>query len=68
MKTLVVNIENESTLNILSALVKELGLNSHILSEKKKEDIALMRAIDEGMKSQKLPVSSSYRILDNLLK
>lgn len=67
MKTLVVRIENDSTLKLLSTLVKELGLNSTVLTDKRKEDIALIRAIDEGMKSEILPVSSAYKILDNIL-
>lgn len=68
MKTLIVNIENDSTLKLLAALAKELGLNPTVLTDKKKEDIALIRAIDEGMKGAKLPVKSAYQILDKLLK
>ena len=68
MKTLVVNIEDDSTLKLLSELIKKIGLKSNVLSDKKKEDIALIRAIDEGMRGAKLPVKTSYRILDNLLK
>ena len=68
MKTLVIKIDNDSTLNLLSTLAKKLGLTSTVLTDKKKEDIALMRAIDEGMKGEKLPVQSAYRILDNLSK
>jgi len=68
MKTFVVRIENDSTLKLLSTLAKELGLNHTVLTDKKKEDIALIRAIDEGMRGEKLPVSSAYKILDNLMK
>jgi len=68
MKTLVVKIENDSTLKLLSMLAKQLGLEPTVLTDKKKEDIALMRAIDEGMKSEKLPVSSAYKILNDLLR
>ena len=68
MKTLVVRIENDSMLKMLSNLVKELGLEPTVLTDKKKEDIALIRAIDEGMKTEKLPVSSAHKILDTLLR
>lgn len=68
MKTLIINIEDDATLKLLSGLVKKIGLKSNILSDKKKEDVALIRAIDEGMKGEKLPLKTSYKILDNLLK
>jgi hypothetical protein len=68
MKTIVIQADSDSTLQLLNNLARKLGLKSYTLTEKKKEDIALIRAIDEGMKSQKLPLRSSYKILDNLLR
>lgn len=67
MKTLIINIDNNSTLKLLSDLTKKLGLNPKVLSDKKKDDIALIRAIDEAMVGEKLPVRTSYTILDKLL-
>lgn len=68
MKTIVINTEDDSMAKLLSALAKNLGLTTHILTDKKKEDLGLMRAIDEGMKGEKLPVKSSYAIIDKLLR
>ncbi len=68
MKTMVINVDDDATLKLLSGLVKKIGLKSNILSDKKKEELALIRAIDEGMKGEKLSVKTSYKILDNLLK
>jgi hypothetical protein len=68
MKTIVINTENESIAKLLSDLAKKLGLSSKILTDKKKEDLALMRAIDEGMKGEKLPVNTSYAIIDKLTR
>lgn len=68
MKTIVINTENDSIAKLLSDLAKNLGLTTQVLTDKKKEDLALMRAIDEGMKSEKLPVKSSYAIIDKLLR
>jgi hypothetical protein len=66
MKTLVVKVKDDSTMKLLTALSKQLGLEPKVLSDKKREDIALIHAIDEAMKGKKLPVSSAYRILDTL--
>jgi hypothetical protein len=68
MKTIVINTENDSIAKLISDLAKNLGLTSQVLTDKKKEDLALMRAIDEGMKGEKLPVKTSYAIIDKLLR
>ncbi len=67
MKTVVINAEDDKVAKLLTSLAKSMGLKSFILNDQKKEDIALIHAIDEGMKSEKLPLKSSYEILDNLL-
>jgi hypothetical protein len=67
MKTIVINTENDSMVKLLSELAKNLGLTAQVLTDKKKEDLALMRAIDEGMKTEKLPVKTSYAIIDKLM-
>ena len=68
MKTIVINAEDDKVAKLLTGLAKKMGLQSYVLSSQKKEEIALIRAIDEGMKSEKLPVKSSYDIIDNLLR
>ena len=67
MKTIVINAENDAVAKLLTSLAKKMGLKSQVLSDKKKEDLALIRAIDEGMKSAKLPLKTSYDILNKLL-
>lgn len=67
MKTVVINAEDDKMAKLLTSLASKMGLKSFVLSDQKKEDIALIHAIDEGMKSEKLPVASSYDIIDNLL-
>jgi len=68
MKTIVINADNDTVAKLLTGLAKKMGLKSQILSEQKKEDLALIRAINEGMKSEKLPLKTSYDILDKLLR
>ena len=67
MKTVVINAEDDNVTKLLTGLAKRMGLKSFVLSDQKKEDIALIHAIDKGMKSEKLPLQSSYDILDKLL-
>lgn len=66
MKTIVIKADNDSTLKLLFDLARKLGLKSQVLNDKKKADIALIRAIEEGMMGEKLAVSTSYKILDKL--
>ncbi len=67
MKTVVISAEDGKVAQLLTTLAKKMGLKSYVLDDQKKDEIALIRAIDEGMKSEKLPVKSAYDILDNLL-
>ena len=67
MKTVVINAEDDNMAKLLTRLAKRMGLKSFVLSDQKKEDISLIHAIDEGMKSEKLQLKSSYDIIDKLL-
>jgi hypothetical protein len=68
MKTVVISAEDDKVAKLLTSLAKKMGLKSFVLSDQKKEDIAFIHAINEGMKTEKLPLQSSYDILDNLLR
>lgn len=68
MKTVVINTDNDSVAKLLTSLAKKMGLKSQVLSSQKKEDLALIRAIDEGLKSERLPLKSSYTIIDKMLR
>ncbi len=63
MKTVVVNAEDIKVAQLQTNLAKEMGLKSYVLDDQKKEDVALMLAIDEGMTSEKLLLESSYEII-----
>lgn len=67
MKTVVISAGDDNVAKLLTNLAQQMGLKSFVLNDKKKEDIALIHAIDEGMKSDRLPVQSSYDIIDKLL-
>ena len=68
MKTIVINADNDSEAKLFTGLAKKMGLKSKVLTDQKKEELGMMRAIDEGMKSEKLPLKTSYEILDKLLR
>ena len=63
MKTIVINAEDDSVAKLLTGLAKKMGLKSYVLSDQKKEEIALIRAIDESMGGEKLRLKSAYDIL-----
>ncbi|GEM_PF-3948480 len=67
MKTIVIKADNDSVAKLITDLAKRMGLKSSVLNDKKKEDIGLIRAIDEGLKSGRVSVKTSYDIIDKLV-
>lgn len=63
MKTVVISADDDKVAKLLTSLAKKMGLTSYVLNDQKKEDIGLIHAIDEGMKSEKLPIQTAYGIL-----
>jgi aspartokinase len=51
MKTIIVNVP-DSDESLFNSLVKKLGFKSRIVSEEEKEEIALAKWIEDGMKSE----------------
>ena len=67
MKTIVVTPNEDKKLNLAIDSANKKAITSCKLDNRRKEDTPLILAIEEGMKSEKLPLGSSYKILDNLL-
>jgi hypothetical protein len=63
MKTLLINIDDDSSLKLFVELAKKLHYNTHILSEQQKEDAALLSIMMERSKDEPLPLKSAYTIL-----
>jgi hypothetical protein len=63
MKTLVINVDDESSAKLFLGLAKKLHFNAHVLSKEEKEDMALLIMMKERSKEQPLPVKSAYTIL-----
>ena len=63
MKTLVINIDDESSVKLFLQLAKKFRFNARVLSEEQKEDMALLTMMKERSKEEPLPVKSAYSIL-----
>jgi len=63
MKTLVINIDDDSSVKLFLGLAKKLRFNARVLSDEQKEDIALLNMMNKRGKEEPLPVKSTYAIL-----
>jgi hypothetical protein len=63
MKTIVINIDDDSSVKLFLGLAKKLRFNARILSEEQKEDMALLTMMKGRSKEEALPVKSAYTIL-----
>ena len=67
MKTLIVNIPEKEETFFLS-LLKKFQYKSRALSQDDKEDSALLSLMYKREDDENIPVSSSYKILDKIIK
>ena len=56
MKTILVNVPDKDS-TLISALLKKLGLTSRFISEREREEYAMSKWIEEGMKSDEVDES-----------
>lgn len=63
MKTLVINIDDDSSVKLFLELAKKFRFNAHVLNEEQREDMALLTAMKARSKEEPLPVKSAYSIL-----
>jgi hypothetical protein len=62
MKTIIVNVPDKDE-SMFEALVKKMGFKWHTLSESEKEEMALAKWIDEGMKSEDITEETVFATL-----
>jgi hypothetical protein len=53
VKTIIVNVPDKDK-NLLTSLLKKLGLKSRLIRDNEKEEVALAKWIDEGMKTEEV--------------
>jgi hypothetical protein len=63
MKTLIINVDNDSSAKLIIDLAKKLHLKARILSKKQKEDAGLLAMMEERKKDQTVPVTKTLDIL-----
>ncbi len=63
MKTLVINVDNDSSARLLIELAKKLHFKARILSEKQKEDAGLLAMMKERKKEKTFPVTKTLDVL-----
>lgn len=67
MDSIVIHPNNKKDLDLLQYLAQKMGLETQVLSQSKKEDIALMKAIHENDAAENLNLEDAvayYQTLD----
>ena len=63
MKTVILQGESITDLNFLINIAKEKGIKASFISDEEKEDFALGKAIEEGMKTESVSKSEILKAL-----
>jgi len=63
METLLITTKNKSELQFVSEFLKRMHIESKRLSNEEIEDLALGKAIEEGMNTKTVPKSSIIKAL-----
>ena len=63
MQTIIIQSESKSNLKLLLELAKKLGMSSRSLSASEKEDIGLLKAMEEGKNSGRVSEKSIFDLL-----
>jgi len=63
MKTLMINVDNDSSVKLLMELAKKLHFKARVLSEEQKEDAGLLAMMEERKGDETMPVSKIYEQL-----
>lgn len=63
MKTIIINVDTDSSAKLLFELAKKLRLPVRILSDSKKEDAALLALMEERKNEATEPVQKTYDLL-----
>ena len=63
MESVIIFPKAKSDLKLLKDIAKRMGFASRIITEDEKEDIALLRAMEEGKKTKLVPRSTIVKKL-----
>ncbi len=66
MDTILINVDDKSSVKLFMELAKKLHFKARVLSEEQKEDWALLSMMDERSNEPGLPVDSTLEILGKI--
>lgn len=67
MESIIIHSSNKKDLDLLQSLAQKMGLEAQVLSQSAKEDIAMMKAIQENDPAENLNLEDAlayYQTLD----
>ncbi len=67
MESIIIHSSNKKDLDLLQSLAQKMGLETQVLSQSAKKDIAMMKAIDENDPAENLNLEDAltyYQTLD----
>lgn len=64
MQAVIIQSKSKSNLKLLLELAKKLGMSSRALKKEEKEDIGLLKAMEEGKSSGRVSEKSVFEALD----
>ena len=68
METIIVNVDTKKELQFFIQLINKMGYASKILNEEEKEDIALLTIMQKRKGEKNIPIQTTYKKLDNIIK
>ena len=63
MSTIVINVDDKSSVKLFLDLARKLNFKARLLTEGQKEDLALLSMMEERSNEPFLPVESTLKIL-----
>jgi hypothetical protein len=63
MSTIVINVDDTSSVKLFLELARKLNFKARVLTEKQKEDFALLSMMEERSQEPSMPVDSTFKIL-----
>ena len=64
MSTIVINVDDNSSVKLFLELARKLNFKARVLTEKQKEDFCVLSMMEERSKEPSLPVDSALKILN----
>ena len=67
MQSVVVNIDSKKEFEFFLEFIRKMGFKSKILSAQEKEDIALLKIMEQRKDEENFPIKTTFDILEKKL-